>query len=195
MLSFSTIDATSPWTAGHSVRVTHLAIAIGRKLQLGATQLDQLHRGGMVHDIGKLGVPTEILDKPGRLTAEERRIVERHPVIGVDLLAPHPEFADVLPIVRSHHERPDGGGYPDHLVGDEIPVLARVLAVADVYDALTSDRPYRAGMNHEQAVALMVAGSGTWLDATTLEAFLALDRSVTSRVKLHSAPATSARAA
>jgi putative nucleotidyltransferase with HDIG domain len=192
---FSMIDATSPWTAGHSLRVTHLAIAIGRELRLGATQLDQLHRGGMVHDIGKLGVPTEILDKPGRLTAEERRIVEQHPVIGVDLLAPFAEFADVLPIVRSHHERPDGGGYPDRLVGDEIPLLARVLAVADVYDALTSDRPYRAGMNHEDALDLMVAGGGIWLDATVLAAFLALDRSVTTRTTVRAGAATSVRAA
>ncbi|MCE9603122.1 MAG: HD-GYP domain-containing protein [Gemmatimonadetes bacterium] len=172
---FSTIDAKSPWTAGHSERVTHLAIAIGRQLQLDSTQLDRLYRGGMVHDIGKLAVPTAILDKRGRLTAVERRIVERHPGAGFDLLAPLVEFADVLPIVRSHHERPDGRGYPDRLAGDEIPWLARVLAVADVYDALTSDRPYRAGMDRDMARGLMIAGSGSWLDADVLEAFLALD--------------------
>lgn len=171
---FSTIDAKSPWTAGHSERVTHLAIAIGHELRLDPKQLDQLFRGGMVHDIGKLAVPTEILDKRGRLTAAERRIVECHPRAGVDRLAPLAEFADVLPMVRSHHERPDGRGYPDRLGGDEIPWLARVLAVADVYDALTSDRPYRAGMDRETALGLMIAGSGSWLDATVLAAFLAL---------------------
>lgn len=171
---FSTIDTKSPWTAGHSERVTHLAIAIGRELQLESAQLDQLFRGGMVHDIGKLAIPTRILDKRGTLTAAERRIVERHPGAGFDLLSPLAEFADVLPIVRSHHERPDGRGYPDRLAGDEIPWLARVLAVADVYDALTSDRPYRAGMDRETALGLMMAGSGSWLDAVVLEAFLAL---------------------
>ena len=181
---FPTIDASSPWTAGHSERVTHLALAIGRQLRLDEVQLDQLYRGGLLHDIGKVAVPPEILDKPGTLTAAEREIVERHPSVGFELLAPIPGYADVLPIVRSHHERPDGAGYPDNLAGEEIPWLARVLAVADVYDALTSDRPYRAGMAHEQAVELMLAGNGTWLDATVLAAFLALDYS-RRKLELH----------
>jgi putative nucleotidyltransferase with HDIG domain len=171
---FTTIDATSPWTAGHSERVTHLALAIGHQLRLDDVQLDRLRRGGLLHDIGKVVVPPSILDKPGALTPAERALVERHPQVGFELLAPFPDHADVLAIVRSHHERPDGAGYPDHLSGEDIPWLARVLAVADVYDALTSDRPYRAGMRHERAVELMRAGTGTWLDETALAAFLAL---------------------
>lgn len=173
-----TIDANSPWTAGHSERVTHLAIAIGRQLQLDEAQLGQLYRGGLLHDIGKVAVPPEVLDKPGRLTPEERVIVERHPGVGYDILSPIPGFTDVLPIVRSHHERIDGTGYPDRLAGDAIPYLARVLAVADVYDALTSDRPYRAGMSREKALGIMQEGAGTWLDAEVLAAFAAIDYDV-----------------
>jgi len=169
-----TIDANSPWTAGHSERVTHLALAIGRQLELDDAQLGQLYRGGLLHDIGKVAVPPEVLDKPGRLTPEEREIVERHPGVGFDILSPIPGFADILPIVRSHHERIDGTGYPDRLAGDAIPYLARVLAVADVYDALTSDRPYRAGMTRQKAIGIMQEGAGTWLDADVLAAFVAL---------------------
>ncbi|MCE9603119.1 MAG: HD domain-containing protein [Gemmatimonadetes bacterium] len=170
-----TIDANSPWTAGHSERVTHLALAIGRQLGLDEMELGRLYRGGLLHDIGKVAVPAAILDKPGKLTPEERAVVERHPGVGADILTPIPGFADVLPIVRSHHERIDGAGYPDGLAGAAIPWLARVLAVADVYDALTSDRPYRAGMTHGQALRIMVEGTGTWLDASVLDAFRAMD--------------------
>lgn len=175
-----TIDANSPWTAGHSERVTHLAIAIGRRLELDEAKLGQLYRGGLLHDIGKVAVPPEVLDKPGRLTPEERAIVERHPGVGYDILSPIPGFADVLPIVRSHHERIDGTGYPDRLAGDAIPYLARVLAVADVYDALTSDRPYRAGMTREKALGIMQEGAGSWLDAQVLAAFAAIEYDVTA---------------
>ena len=123
-------------------------------------------------------MPPEVLDKPGRLTPEEREIVERHPGVGFDILSPIPGFADVLPIVRAHHERIDGTGYPDRLAGDAIPYLGRVLAVADVYDALTSDRPYRAGMTREKALGSMPEGAGSWLDATVLAAFAAIDYDV-----------------
>ncbi len=170
-----TIDANSHWTAGHSERVTHLAIAIGRRLDLDDVALGQLYRGGLLHDIGKVAVPPEVLDKPGRLTPEERAIVERHPAVGFDILSPIPGFEDVLPIVRSHHERPDGTGYPDRLAGDAVPWLARILAVADVYDALTSDRPYRAGMPREKAVGILLEGRDTQFDGRVLDAFLALE--------------------
>jgi len=169
-----TIDANSPWTAGHSERVTHLAIAIGRALDLDDADLGRLYRGGLLHDIGKVAVPPEVLDKPGRLTDAERAVVERHPGVGYDILSPIAAFADVLPIVRSHHERPDGTGYPDRLRGDAVPWLARVLAVADVYDALTSDRPYRAGMPRERAIVILEEGRGTQFDPRVIDAFLTL---------------------
>ncbi len=166
------IDANSPWTAGHSERVTRVAIEIGRQMQLSASELDTLERGGLLHDIGKIAVPPAVLDKAGRLTEDEWAVMRRHPVVGCEILSPIPAFADTLPIVRSHHERMDGTGYPDQLYGDEIPLLARVLAVADVFDALASDRPYRAGMTTEAACDIIQRGSGTHFDTRVVHAFM-----------------------
>jgi putative nucleotidyltransferase with HDIG domain len=175
MRAFATaIDANSPWTAGHSERVTTVSLALARQLGCSAVDLDTLARGCLLHDIGKIGVPTMILDKPGRLTAEERALIERHPVIGVEILAPLPVFSSVLPIVRSHHERVDGAGYPDRLVGEAIPWLARITAVADVFDALTSERPYRKGLSLEQTLAMIVADAGSAFDPRVVDALLAL---------------------
>jgi putative nucleotidyltransferase with HDIG domain len=166
------IDANSPWTAGHSERVTRVATIVGQQLQLSAMDLDTLERGGLLHDIGKIAVPPAVLDKAGRLTDEEWAVMRRHPVVGCEILAPIPAFADALPIVRSHHERMDGTGYPDRLYGNDIPFLARVLAVADVYDALTSDRPYRAGMTIDEACAIIQRGSGNHFDPDIVHAFM-----------------------
>jgi len=168
-----TIDANSHWTAGHSERVTALAIRIAAAEGLGEEVLDRIHRGGLLHDIGKIGIPAAILDKEGPLTPEERAIVQRHPETGGIILAPISAYADVLDIVRHHHEHYDGGGYPDGLAGDNIPYLARLLAVADVYDALTSDRPYRHALSHEDAVAYITVESGTQFDPRLVKAFLA----------------------
>ncbi|MCU0646453.1 MAG: HD domain-containing protein [Gemmatimonadaceae bacterium] len=168
------IDANSPWTAGHTDRVTTLALALGERLGLATPELQTLQRGALLHDIGKIGVPASILDKAGPLTAEERAIVERHPVIGEQILRPLPVFASVLSIVRSHHERVDGTGYPDRLIGEEIPWLARVLSVADVYDALTSDRPYRRGLSVEQTLAIIVADAGRAFEPRVVDALLAI---------------------
>ncbi|MGQ0649355.1 MAG: HD domain-containing phosphohydrolase [Gemmatimonadaceae bacterium] len=168
------IDANSSWTAGHSERVTEMAIALGTRAGLTGRDLETLHRGGLLHDIGKIGVPASILDKPGRLTSEEFDVVKSHPVLGHRILAPIAAFQDVLPIVRSHHERMDGSGYPDGLNGEAIPTLARVLAVADVYDALVSDRPYRQGMTPVQALAEVRRGAGAHLDATLVRLFVEL---------------------
>jgi len=167
-----TIDAKSPWTAGHSERVTAMALEIGRTLGLSDADLMVLHSGGLLHDIGKLATPSEILDKPGRLTPEERARIEQHPRDGVRILEPIPHFAPLLPIVLEHHERFDGGGYPDGKAGDAIHPLARVLAVADVYDALVSDRPYRPGLAHAAALDVIRAGTGTQFDPRVVEAFL-----------------------
>lgn len=168
------IDAKSPWTAGHSERVTSLAMALGKRLGLEEGQVEQLHRGGLLHDLGKIGVPAEILDKPGRLTAEERRVMESHPVVGVRILAPITAYGDVLDIVRHHHERWDGAGYPDRLAGHDIPLLARVLAVADIYDAVTSDRPYRPGWNPTEAADHLRREAGRGVDPRIATCFLAL---------------------
>jgi putative nucleotidyltransferase with HDIG domain len=169
-----TIDANSPWTAGHSERVTQLSLLIGQELGLSTRDLDMLHRGGLLHDIGKIGIPPRLLEKPSRLTAEEIAIVQSHPGLGVRILAPISVFQDILPIVKHHHERFDGAGYPDRLAGMSIPHLARVVAVADVYDALVSKRPYRAGWSQESAVSYIRKHAGAHHDPTIVEAFVAL---------------------
>ena len=193
------IDANSPWTAGHSERVTRVALAIGQELHLTRAELDTLERGGLLHDIGKIAVPPDVLDKAARLTDNEWAVMRRHPVVGCEILSPIPAFADSLPIVRSHHERMDGTGYPDRLYGDEIPYLARVLAVADVFDALTSDRPYRPGLTTAAACEIIQNGSGAHFDPRIVRAFLdALhaDRIVNSALgtSAHSLAASVARA-
>jgi len=166
------IDAKSPWTAGHSGRVTELALKIGRVLGLSQKELDTLHRGGLLHDIGKIGTPPAILDKPGKLTEEENRIMREHPRLGARILEPIPAYADVIPIVLHHHEWFDGTGYPDGLAGEAISLRARIFAVADVFDALRSDRPYRAGFEQEHVIAIITQGAGRQFDPRVVEAFL-----------------------
>jgi HAMP domain-containing protein len=166
------IDAKSPWTAGHSERVTSYAMAIGRRLALDARQLDLLQRGGLLHDVGKIGVPAEILDAARKLTPEEWAQMRAHPVIGARIVEPIAEFADVLPMVLYHHEKLDGSGYPEGLSGEGIPYFARILAVADVYDALTSDRPYRAGMDPMDALAIIRRDAGSHFDPDIALTFL-----------------------
>jgi putative nucleotidyltransferase with HDIG domain len=167
-----TIDAKSPWTSGHSERVTALALRIAGELAVSADELILLQRGGLLHDIGKLATPPEILDKAGRLTPDERARIQQHPRDGVRILEPIAEFAPLLPLVLEHHERYDGAGYPDGKAGEQIHRLARVLAVADVYDALASERPYRAGLPAAAAVDYIRAASGTHFDPAVVEAFL-----------------------
>lgn len=168
------IDAVSPWTAGHSERVTRVSVAIGRRLGLSADLLDQLHRGGLLHDVGKIGVPSTILDKPGKLDDAELHAIRAHPVIGARILEPIHAYEDVIPIVRHHHERFNGTGYPDRLAGRAIPYLARVLSVADVYDALVSRRPYREGWPHEKAKAYIADRAGIEFDPDVVAGFLEL---------------------
>ncbi|HSE66997.1 MAG TPA: HD domain-containing phosphohydrolase, partial [Gemmatimonadales bacterium] len=159
-----TVDANSPWTAGHSERVTTVGLALGRKLGLNETELERLQRGALLHDIGKISVPSTILDKPAALTPEERERINSHPVIGARILAPMEPFADILPIIRHHHEWFNGAGYPDRLAGEEIPWLVRIVSVADVFDALVSDRPYRLGMSVMEAVSIIYKAAGTQFD-------------------------------
>lgn len=166
-----TIDAKSPWTAGHSERVTAVALELARQLELSDGEVETLHRGGLLHDIGKIGVPPEILDKAGPLTAEELQTMRDHVTIGARILDPIGAYSSIIPIVLYHHEWLDGSGYPHGLRGDDIPMLARLLAVPDVFDALTSDRPYRAGLPVSQAVDIIRFEAGRHFDTEMVRAF------------------------
>lgn len=176
MYSFArAVEGKSPYTRGHSDRVQKYALALARELGLSPADGDRLRRGAVLHDIGKIAVPDAILDKPGKLTPEEYEIIKRHPGDGARMVEPLESVRDVIPLIRWHHERLDGGGYPDGLRGDQIPRLVRVLSVADVYDALRSDRPYRAGKGHFACLDILheeVAGG--CLDPNIVEAFSAI---------------------
>jgi putative two-component system response regulator len=168
-----TIEARDPCTNGHCERLAHYAVELGKALGLGAEDLRALDRGGYLHDVGKIGVPDAVLLKPGPLTPEEMATMRRHTVIGDTLVAPLQSLRRVRPIIRHHHEWLDGRGYPDGLRGDEIPLLARIVAIVDVYDALTTDRPYRAALSHAVAVHELEAGvrAGHY-DPRCVQAFL-----------------------
>jgi putative nucleotidyltransferase with HDIG domain len=166
------IDAKSNWTAGHSERVTELALKIGQVLGLDQKTLDDLHRGGLLHDIGKIGIPPEILDKAGKLTDEEYTLMREHVRIGARILEPIEAYARIVPVVLHHHEYYDGTGYPDGLKGEEIDLGARIFTVADHYDALISDRPYRAGLPREKVIGFIKEDSGNKYDPKVVEAFL-----------------------
>ena len=150
-----TIEARDPLTNGHCERLSRHAVALGRALNLGDADLKALHHGGYLHDVGKVGVPDAVLLKPGKLTPAEFAIMKKHPDIGDSLCAPLQSLRTVRPIVRCHHERLDGSGYPQGLKGDQVPLLAQIVAIADVFDALTSDRPYRPAMTSEDAAHLL----------------------------------------
>jgi len=166
------IDAKSSWTAGHSERVAVLSLHIARQMGRSESQLDVLHRGALLHDTGKIAIGIDMLDYPGRLDDDQYQQVMTHPSIGVRILQPVTAFADILPIVEQHHERFDGTGYPKKLAGEEIDVDARIVAVADTYDAMTSDRPYRKGFDHEKAINLILEESGLQFDPEVLKAFM-----------------------
>jgi putative two-component system response regulator len=155
-----TIEARDPSTNGHCERLASHAVRLGRALGLGAEDLEALHRGGYLHDVGKVGVPDAVLLKPGPLTAHEFELMKRHPVIGDSLCAPLQSLRRVRPIVRGHHERIDGSGYPDRLRGDEVPLLAQIVGIVDVFDALTSERPYRIALTPEKAGQYLLEQAG-----------------------------------
>jgi putative two-component system response regulator len=163
------IDAKSTWTAGHSERVTNLALRIGHAIGLPAGELRIMHRGGLLHDIGKIGTPPAILDKPGKLEPEEIEIMRDHVTIGVRILEPIPCLREALPIVAQHHEWFDGSGYPAGLAGENISLHARIFAIADCYDAIVSDRPYRKGLPTRQALEIVKQNSGTQFDPMLVE--------------------------
>ena len=167
------LDARDPYTAGHSERVSALSVLIGRHLQMGDADIDILRLGALLHDIGKIGLSDEILRKPGALSPEEFDQIKRHPALGARILRQGPVLAPHLPIVELHHERPDGRGYPFGLRGDDIPVTARIVHVADAFDAMTSVRAYRPARDAASAMAELQRYAGSQFDPDSVEALAA----------------------
>ncbi|MCG0239868.1 MAG: diguanylate cyclase [Firmicutes bacterium] len=167
------IDARDPYTHGHSFHVAEYAVLIARRLGLDEADVARIRYAALLHDIGKLGIEDRVLRKHGPLTPEERAIMMQHPVIGAELLEKVGVFPELVPAVRHHHEWYNGGGYPDGLKGEEIPFDARIVAVADAFDAMTSDRPYRRALSPEEALARLQAGCNVQFDARVVAAFVA----------------------
>jgi len=170
-----TIEARDPMTNGHCERLASYAVALGKTLGVAETDLQALNRGGYLHDVGKVGIPDAVLLKRGPLTAAEFELMKKHPDIGDSLCAPLQSLRAVRPIIRCHHERLDGSGYPQGLRGDDVPLLAQIVGIADVYDALTSHRPYRPALSTDDAARhlLQEAGQGKFL-RDHVEAFLSV---------------------
>jgi putative two-component system response regulator len=169
------IEAKDPYTEGHCDRLSKYSVAVADKLGLPEDLRVALRRGGLVHDIGKLGVPEHILLKPGPLTLDERKIMEQHTIMGQRICAPLRSFRQVLPIIRHHHEKRDGSGYPDGLRGEQIPLTARILQIVDVYDALTTERPYKKALPTLEAFAIMREEvKRGWWDGSILNQFEAV---------------------
>lgn len=166
------IDAKSPWTKGHSDRVTEYAVRIGKEMGLQDKELEVLRVAGLLHDIGKIGTHDTLLDKPGKLASAEYEIVKEHPARGSELLLPIKQLNHIIPWIRGHHERLDGTGYPDGLKGDEIPLQARILAVADAFDSMTAERPYRETPGREKAIEELKKNAGIQFDPKVVEVFL-----------------------
>ncbi len=175
------IEGKDPYTHGHCERLSDYSTRLGEHLGLSEDQLIALRRAGIVHDVGKIAVPDAILLKPGRLTADEWKLIQEHPVVGERICSPLKSFRFVLPIIRHHHEKFDGSGYPDGLRGEAIPVTARVLQVVDVYDALTTDRPYKKAFSITDALQTMKQEVGKgWWDPHIFDQFERLVRSGTA---------------
>jgi len=185
------LEAKDPYTEGHSVRVAAYSEAIGKQLGLPARTLDMIHRSCLVHDIGKIAVDETILQKGGQLNTREREKMDMHPLIGESILRPIALLHPLLPGVRSHHEHFDGSGYPDQLKGEAIPIEARVMAVADAFDAMTSNRPYRPAMPEEEALQELRRHAGSHFDPHVVAAFEEIYPAV-KRTLEHMRPRTAA---
>ncbi len=169
-----TVEAKDRYTSGHSRRVSWYAERIGHGLGLTEEQVSVLKQACILHDLGKIGIPDDVLNKPGRLDEGEFKEIKKHPIAAKTILQTMGEFHDLLEIVYHHHERWDGDGYPDGLRGEDIPLLARIMAVADTYDALTSNRPYRSAYSKEEAIGILKECKGSQLDSDVVEAFLSV---------------------
>ena len=168
------LEAKDPYTRGHSERVGAWGRRLATALGLTPGDVETVVQAGLLHDIGKIGIPETVLRKRGPLDTEEWALMRNHPIIGAQIVAPFEFFATGALVIRHHHERWNGTGYPDGLAGDAIPLGARIVAVADVYDALTSDRPYRAALPRDVAVAHLISEAGRTLDADVVAALLGL---------------------
>lgn len=168
------VEAKDVYTRGHTQRVAELSVLIGQHLGLSSEQLHVVHRAALLHDIGKIGIPDAILNKPGPLTAEEFAVIQEHPLRGHRIIQDVRSLRPEIGGVRHHHERLDGSGYPDGLIGDEIPLEARIIAVADVFDALTSARPYREAWSIDKALEILREERGAKLDPTCVDALISM---------------------
>jgi diguanylate cyclase (GGDEF)-like protein len=162
------LEANDEYTSTHARWITDLSLRVGREFGLDEPTLKRLELGALLHDIGKIGIPSDVLSKPGRLTAEERRIIQTHPELGERIIGPIDRLEDVRPIVRHCHERWDGKGYPDGIAGERIPLESRIIFVCDAYHAMTSDRPYRSALSHREAVRRLAEAAGTQFDPTVV---------------------------
>jgi HD-GYP domain-containing protein (c-di-GMP phosphodiesterase class II) len=169
------LEASDEAVSSHARWITDAALAVGRELGLEGKMLRRLEYAALLHDIGKIGVPQEILNKPGPLTQSERAVIETHPILGDRILAPIERLADVRTIVRACHERWDGDGYPDGLRGEEIPLEARIILVCDAYHAMVTDRPYRDRLPPAEARRRLGEAAGTQFDPRVVDAFLRLE--------------------
>lgn len=178
-----TVEAKDTYTRGHSDRVSDYSVLIGEKLGLGEEDIRRLRIGGLFHDIGKIGVPDSILQKNGKLSDDEYSEIKNHPTIGVHILSNATMFEDILPIVKHHHERYDGRGYPGQLKGEEIPYLARIAAVADSFDAMTSKRVYRDSLPMDVVISEFEKNKGTQFDPQITDAFLDILKNNFDKIK------------
>jgi putative nucleotidyltransferase with HDIG domain len=168
----SAIDTKSKWTAGHSERVTKYAMQIGREMGLRENELKNLELGGLLHDVGKIGTFETILDKQGKLTDDEIKLIRQHPAKGAEILSPIKQLKEIIPAVKYHQEFYDGSGYPEGLKGEAIPLFARIVGTADAIDAMSADRPYRKGKPMDAVVEELKRCSGIQFDPKVVECFL-----------------------
>ncbi len=171
----STVDARDSYTAGHSERVATLSVKIAEKLGLEIKEIEILETSALFHDIGKMGVPDSILLKPDKLNEMEFDKIKEHPTIGINILNNIEFIKESLPAIKHHHEREDGSGYPDGLKGKEIPLGSKIIGIADSYDAMKSDRPYRKGLSHEAAILEIIRCKSTQFDSELVDIFLTID--------------------
>ena len=177
------IDAKDPYTKGHSTSVSRYSEALARAINLPENEVQRIALGALLHDVGKIGIPENVLKKPSRLSDEEWEIMKQHPTIGAEkVLAPNEALRDLIPMVKYHHEHIDGTGYPDKLKGDEIPLSAKIVAVADAFHALISDRPYRKGMALEKACEILKEGAGKHWDRDLVRHFIVIAPSLSTTV-------------
>jgi putative nucleotidyltransferase with HDIG domain len=170
----ATVEAKDPYTAGHSARVQRVAVALGERLALSSARLDTLRYGGLFHDIGKIGVPDAILLKPARLTPDEYQVMKRHSEDGALIVGKLARLRETVPLIRHHHEHWDGRGFPDGLAGEQIPLEASIVGLADAWDAMTTERPYARALTLAEALAQIREGRGTQFAPVLVDAFLGL---------------------